>query len=742
MAYLVGELSTIISADRQPFDAAMGQVRQAGDRAASAVESRFKRVGDAMMGIGARMGAMFTLPVMAGAGGVLKLAADFEQVSVSLETMLGSQEAAKKMFDDLQIFAARTPLQFTDVQKATTLLLNFGEEADSVIPTLKMLGDAAGGDAQRFSSLSLAFAQMSSAGRLMGQDLLQMVNAGFNPLQEISRKTGRSMLDLKKDMESGAISADMVRAAFASATGEGGRFNDLMEKQSKTLGGLFSTLQDNVTLALASIGEALVENLNLKDVLDRAVQGVGRFKDAIIDFTKTNPEMVKWGAAIAGVLAASGPLLMGMGALLKMLPLVKAGMIALTGPVGLAVAALGALAAAVASNPEAFRKMVDGLQGPMRKLLVQFAGLADMVVATVKDMFAAVNRIFASLGTSVTEQLGKMLANAIRMLEGLTFAIRWTLAALEQFRDGRWSDGLETMGQVMAKLSDTFLRFKRPEVFDRVGTDAEAAASSVDKVTSAFDKMMAKMGMGDPFASLKGPGDKDKGAPSYVNYRFGVGKELRAAADGFRELAKAQKEAADAGALDRVMGSIDQMPARIDAATKAQRLLNNATKEYFNQILAEGFRFAVEGFSLVIGKTIAGVSSFKDAMSSFIEALRQQIAQMIAAFVANKIFLMIAKLAGGPTTTLGIMFGSMATGGARMAKGGIVPGGFPNDSFPAQLTSGEAVIPLERLEAMIGSSRGGASRVQVEGVIRGSDIELVMKRREASNYRRNGGARF
>ena len=76
----------------------------------------------------------------------------------------------------------------------------------------------------KLSSLTLAFSQVQSTGRLMGQDLLQMIGQGFNPLQIISEKTGRSMADLKKDMENGAISADMVTEAFKIATSEGGRF--------------------------------------------------------------------------------------------------------------------------------------------------------------------------------------------------------------------------------------------------------------------------------------------------------------------------------------------------------------------------------------------------------------------------------------------------------------------------------------------------------------------------------------
>src|SRR5690606_25401177 len=94
----------------------------------------------------------------------------------------------------------------------------------------KAIGDIAMGDANKMNSLTLAYSQMTSTGKLMGQDLLQMINAGFNPLNEISKKTGKSIGDLKKEMEQGKISANMVEKAFIGATSEGGQFYMMAEK--------------------------------------------------------------------------------------------------------------------------------------------------------------------------------------------------------------------------------------------------------------------------------------------------------------------------------------------------------------------------------------------------------------------------------------------------------------------------------------------------------------------------------
>jgi tape measure domain-containing protein len=120
-----------------------------------------------------------------------------------------------------------------------------------------MLSDVTGGNNERFKMMSLAFSQTSAAGRLMGQDLLQMINAGFNPLQQISKITGESMLTLKKRMEDGGISAEEVRRAFEAATAEGGMFHGMTERLADTMGGRLNIAYSNFEKFLADAGAAM-----------------------------------------------------------------------------------------------------------------------------------------------------------------------------------------------------------------------------------------------------------------------------------------------------------------------------------------------------------------------------------------------------------------------------------------------------------------------------------------------------
>lgn len=168
-----------------------------------------------------------------------------EQTAIAFNTLAGSVAKGTQLMRELTKFSIETPFTPEQVNKAAKSLLAFGVEARKVIPTLKLIGDVASGTGKDLSELAVIFGQIRSTGRLMGQDLLQLINAGFNPLQIISEKTGKSVAVLKQEMEKGLITFDMVEQAFKDATSEGGLFFNLMEKQSVSLGGKLSTLQGN-----------------------------------------------------------------------------------------------------------------------------------------------------------------------------------------------------------------------------------------------------------------------------------------------------------------------------------------------------------------------------------------------------------------------------------------------------------------------------------------------------------------
>lgn len=196
---------------------------------------------------------------LVGAGaGVVKVATDMERVSVAFRVMIGDSKKAQQLLKDIADMARTSPLSIAQYQKAGQTLLQFGMQAEEVLPVLDSLGNIAAGDGEKLSRLALAFGQMQAAGRLMGQDLLQMINAGFNPLLVIFKQTGEGMDSLKKRMSEGAISAKEVQEAFLAATGAGGTFNGMNEEISQTVAGVFATLQSEVYELALAMGNVLL----------------------------------------------------------------------------------------------------------------------------------------------------------------------------------------------------------------------------------------------------------------------------------------------------------------------------------------------------------------------------------------------------------------------------------------------------------------------------------------------------
>lgn len=228
------------------------------DRLGVSAEDAGARIDSAMKKAGAAAASYFTAQyIKQFTADIVKTRAEIESYEVSFRTLLGDERLSRKFFGEIREFAVQTPLYLNTLANGAQMMLGFNIEAEKVIPTLKQIGDISMGDAQRFLSLTLAFSQMSATGKLMGQDLLQMINAGFNPLTEISRKTGKSISELKDEMSAGAISADMVADAFKSATDKGGKFHGMLEQQSKSMQGSISNLVGAIDDMKNAMGEGM-----------------------------------------------------------------------------------------------------------------------------------------------------------------------------------------------------------------------------------------------------------------------------------------------------------------------------------------------------------------------------------------------------------------------------------------------------------------------------------------------------
>jgi tape measure domain-containing protein len=246
----------------------------------------------------------------------INLASQVEDATIAFEVLTGSAKDGALLFEQIRKFAAESPVTFSNAAEATKTMMSFGVAAQDVQKNLQMLSDVTGGNNDRFKMLSLAFSQTTAAGRLMGQDLLQMINAGFNPLQQISKTTGESMIELKKRMEDGGISSQEVRKAFEDATSAGGMFHGMTERLAGTVSGklniALSDLEQKAASAGQVMGPLLIQLLDtftrLKPILDAVInlvdgisQGLG-FAIAVVtdlinsvtNFTVDTTEMNKF----------------------------------------------------------------------------------------------------------------------------------------------------------------------------------------------------------------------------------------------------------------------------------------------------------------------------------------------------------------------------------------------------------------------------------------------------------------
>lgn len=209
-----------------------------------------------------------------------------EALEVSFSTLLRSTEKANQLVSQLKDYGNVTPYDTEGLSKAAQTMLSFGISYEKVMPTLKQLGDVAMGSQDKLSRLTLAFSQMSAAGRVTKEDLNQMVDAGFNPLQVISQQTGESIGTLFDKVSKGQVSVQQIANAFADATNEGGQFHNMALNMSDTVEGKMSTMQDAIDGAYQSIGK-FIEPV-VKSGIDLLTDGVEVLTKEIDDFSKVS----------------------------------------------------------------------------------------------------------------------------------------------------------------------------------------------------------------------------------------------------------------------------------------------------------------------------------------------------------------------------------------------------------------------------------------------------------------------
>ena len=216
---------------------------------------------------------------------MIRVRGEFQSMQTAIETMVG-EDIAGRLIPQIKELAKISPLTMSDMVGAEKMMLGFNIQAEDTIKYLKAISDISMGESSKFNSLTLAFSQMSAAGKLMGQDLNQMINAGFNPLQIISEKTGKSIATLKDEMSKGVVSAEMVQQAFIDATSAGGKFYNMSENASKTINGQLSMMQDALDSVFNELGtkseSVIMDGIQMTTSLIQNYETVGRILAGLV----------------------------------------------------------------------------------------------------------------------------------------------------------------------------------------------------------------------------------------------------------------------------------------------------------------------------------------------------------------------------------------------------------------------------------------------------------------------------
>lgn len=205
---------------------------------------------------------------------------NLEYTTAAIKALVGSEEVANQMTEKMIKLAAETPFQIQHYAKAAKTLLGYGVAQEEILPTMEMLGNASLGNAAAFDKLSLAYGQVMGKTKLQAEEVRQMINQGFIPLEFISKNTGIAMSDLQAKMKKGEITAKMLKDAFISATTGTGRYKDTMDALSNTYKGQSEKIQEYGDIFWGKVTKPLYD-FSASIVLPTILSGVKKLTSGV-----------------------------------------------------------------------------------------------------------------------------------------------------------------------------------------------------------------------------------------------------------------------------------------------------------------------------------------------------------------------------------------------------------------------------------------------------------------------------
>ncbi len=401
----------------------------------SKLQKGFSYVGKVASKAGNALTVGLTTPLIAlGTAGV-KYNAQMEDFQANLITLLGNADKASDMLNTLKQMANTTPFETSDLLESTQMMLGFGLQADKTTGYLQTLGDISMGNSEKLMSLTRAFSQIGASGKATMEDINQMIDAGFNPLQIMSEQTGKSMSDLRDEVSKGNVSFEDIANAMQVATSEGGRYYQAMDKASQTMNGKMSTAMDALKTALGNVTQSLLP------IVTKVVEKVTEWANAFANLDQGTQETI---LKIAGIIAIAGPMLKvisgissGINGLIsigsnigkvfttgsKATKLLSSAFTFLTSPIGIAIGAISAIVGIIIylwNTNEGFRNAIISAWNAICDFFKAIPGFFQSLWENIKNFF--ING-WNSIVAFFTETIPAWIQNIINWFQQLPYNI-------------------------------------------------------------------------------------------------------------------------------------------------------------------------------------------------------------------------------------------------------------------------------------------------------------------------------
>lgn len=384
-----------ISPQLKKIQSNLEQVNNKVAQTAQSMSNSFNRVGDTLKqtsqsvkNIGSTLAPASVAMGLIGAKAISS-ASNFETLGIQLEILTGSAEKGKQLFQELDKYSIESPFNLPDVVQASRTLLGSNIALKDVVATTKMLGDVSAGSGADIKSLAVVYGQVAGMTKLQGQDAMQFVSNGIPIWALLQKATGKSIDQLRELASDGKISFEIVKKALTQATQESGMYYKATEKLSKSLGGLYSTLVDQVNKAFGELGAEMVKAINLQQLITQISDFAGKLTAKFKSLSPETKKFITYAVIIVSVLA---PVALILGSLIGIAGLVISGFGLLAGafaflftPLGFALSLFARLAIVLFNLKDELIIIYDFLKD-------KFAGAFDYVADKIKMVMDLINK--------------------------------------------------------------------------------------------------------------------------------------------------------------------------------------------------------------------------------------------------------------------------------------------------------------------------------------------------------------